>query len=164
MSAINTDPVSGGTLRWLHGNNEGEIIDAWHPALQADEAANDSDKTFTVTATEEWQIQSIWVELATTATAGNRQLVVEIQDGSSDVIFQVRAGVTQAASLTYYYAFGPNLVDLTAVRDSDYVSTPMPPLVLPAGYIVRIYDNNAVDAAADDMVCQMIVNARDEIL
>jgi len=164
MSGVNTDPVSGGTLRWLHGNNEGEIIDAWHPSLQADEAANDSDKTFTVTATEEWQIQSIWVELATTATAGNRQLVIEIQDDSADVIFQVRAGAVQAASLTYYYAFAPHLVDLTAVRDSDYLMTPFPALVLPAGYIIRIYDSKAIDAAADDMVCQVLLNVRDEII
>ncbi|KPJ87111.1 MAG: hypothetical protein AMJ53_18615 [Gammaproteobacteria bacterium SG8_11] len=156
--------VAYGRIRWLHGNNEGEIIDAWHPGLQADEAANDSDKTFTVTATEEWQIQSIWVELATSGDVGNRQLVIEIQDSGSDVIFQVRAGAVQAASTTYYYAFGPHLIDLTAVRDTDYLSTPMPALILPAGYIVRIYDNNAVAAAADDMVCQMLVNVRDEII
>jgi len=155
MTATNTQADGSGTTSWLHGNTDGEIIDAWHPSLQVEEAANDSDKSFTVTASEEWRIQSIWVELTSTATAGNRQLVIELQDSSNDVIAQVRAGVTQAASLTYYYLFAPNVVDLTAVRDTDFVSTTMPSWVLAAGYIIRIYDNNAVDAAADDMVVQI---------
>ena len=137
------------------------LPDDWHPSLQADETANDSDKTFTVPASTEWQVLWIWVELATTATVGARQLVVQLQDSASDVIGEVRVGATQAASLTYYYQIGPGIADHTALRDTDYLMTPhMPTIVLPAGYIVRVYDNNAVDAAADDMVIQMMVAER----
>ena len=46
------------------------------PQLQADEAANDSDKSFTVPAGRMWELTSIWVELVSTATVGNRQMVV----------------------------------------------------------------------------------------
>lgn len=135
--------------------------DTWTPSLQADETADDSDKTFTVPADTEWQLLSIWVEYTSTATAGTRQLVVEIQDSSNDVIGQIRAGATQAASLTYYYQFAAGMADLTAVRDTDYLMCPLPPTwILPAGYKVRVYDNNAIDAAADDMIVQMIVAGR----
>lgn len=132
------------------------ITDTWTPALTSDEAANDSDKTIAVTAGQAWHLLWLWVELASTATAGNRQIVVEFQDAANDVVGQLRAGAVQAASLTYYYMFAPALADLTALRDTDYLMTPMPPtMILNAGYQIRVYDNNAVDAAADDMVLQL---------
>ena len=127
----------------------------WTVALVSDEAANDSDKTLTVTAAQLWHLLWIWVELTTTATVGDRQIVIELQDTANDVIFQVRAGVTQAASLTYYYCFAPSMADLTPVRDTDYLMTPLPPTVLlPAAFQIRVYDNNAVAAAADDLIIQ----------
>ena len=137
------------------------VADDWHPDLQVDEAANDSDKTFTVPADTEWYICWIWVEYASTATVGVRQLVVQLQDDAADVIGEIRMGLAQAASLTRYYQIGPSLGDLVAARDGDWLMTPlMSTTVLPAGYVVRVYDNNAVAAAADDMVVQMMVMAR----
>jgi len=56
--------------------------------------------------------------------------------------------------------FGSALADLVVFRDTDYLMTPLPPIVLEAGDIVRIYDNNAVAAAADDMIVQMQIAAR----
>ncbi len=143
-------------------NADAQIIvdDGWSPSLQADETEDDSDKTFTVPASTRWRIQSIWVEYASSADAGDRQLCIEIQDDSSDVILQVRPGQTQAASETRYYALAPHITELAAFRDTDYLSTILPSLELGAGYVVRVYDNNAVAAAADDMVIQMLVEAR----
>jgi len=137
------------------------VTDAWSLVLRADEAADDSDKSFTVGASTEEQVLWLWVELATTATVGDRQIVVELQDSAADVIAQWRAGAVQAASLTRYYCFAPSNADLTAFRDTDYLMTPIPPtIILPAGYIIRVYDNNAVAAAADDLVLQMMVARR----
>lgn len=137
------------------------ISDTWRSDLQSDETANDSDKTFTVPADTEWQILWIWVEFTSTGTAGARQLVVQLQDSGSDVIGEVRVGTTQAASLTYNYMIASSLADLTALRDTDWLMTPFPPTtVLEAGDKIRIYDNNAVDAAADDMVIQMGIATR----
>ncbi|MBU2177436.1 MAG: hypothetical protein KJ556_20280 [Gammaproteobacteria bacterium] len=132
----------------------------WLAALSADEAADDSDKTFTVTAAQEWQIQSIWVELTSSADAGNRQLCVELQDSASDVIGQWRAGAVQAASLTRYYMFSQAPLDLTAFRDTDYLCTPIAPLTLPPGYKIRVYDKAAIAAAADDMIIQLAYQYR----
>jgi len=126
----------------------------WVVEYFSEETLNDSDKSFTVPADTEWQILSLWVELTTTGTAGDRQLVIQTQDGSADVTGEpIRVGVTQAASLTYKYMLGPALADLTALRDTDWLMSPIPPtLILPAAHVLRVYDNNAVDAAADDMI------------
>lgn len=132
----------------------------WTPSLQADEAVDDSDKSFTVPASTEWWIQSIWVELTTSADVGNRQMCIELQDNAADVIFRVKTGAVQAASLTRNYALAPHLPDLTAFRDTTYLSTPFPDIVLPAAYIIRVYDSAAIAAAADDMVVQILLKTR----
>ena len=137
------------------------VVDTWVPTLRADEAADDSDKSFAVPASTYEQVLWIWVELTTTATVGDRQIVVELQDSAADVIAQWRAGAVQAASLTRYYCFAPANADLTAFRDTDYLMTPIPPtIILPAAYIVRVYDNNAVAAAADDLIVQYMCARR----
>ena len=155
----NTKPDSSGVDYWISVNDDGKTraVEGYIAAVQADEAANDSDKKITVPADTAWIIQSIWVELITTADVGDRQLVIEIQDASDDVVAQFRAGAVQAESLTRYYMFAPQLVGMDAFIDTDYLTTPIPPLMLPAGYDVRIYDNAAIAAAADDMVVQMMV-------
>jgi hypothetical protein len=86
---------------------------------------------------------------------GDRQITVQIQDGSADVIAEFRAGIIQAESLTRNYLFAPGVADLTAFRDTDYLSTPIPELILPAAYIIRVYDNAAEDPAADDMIVHL---------
>ena len=137
------------------------VVDTWVPTLLADETADDSDKSFVVPASTYEQLLWVWVELTTTATVGDRQMTVEIQDSGADVIGQWKAGVVQAASLTYKYCFAPANADLTAVRDTNYISTPLPPtVILPAAYIVRVYDSAAVAAAADDMIVQIMVATR----
>lgn len=125
--------------------------------LQAEETADASDKAFAVPAREIWQILWIWIELITDATVGDRQLELLVRDGSDDTILQLHVGAVQAASLTRNYLLAPGLADLTAFRDTSFLMTPLPPLMLPGGYDLRIYDNNAVAAAADDMIVQMMV-------
>jgi hypothetical protein len=130
-------------------------------SLQADEAADDSDKTLTVPAAMSWEIQSIWIELTTTATVGNRQVAIRLTDSADDVIAEVAAGVVQAESLTRNYLFGPGLPDLTSFRAGDLLMTPLPPLVLPTGYKIRVLDTAVVAAAADDMIVQALVTERE---
>jgi len=138
-----------------------EVVDTWSPLLIPDETANDSDKSFTVPANYMYQVLWIWVELTSDATVGNRQMTIELQDNAADVIGRWKAGAVQAASLTRNYCFGPSNADLTAFRDTTFLMTPIPPtVVLPAGYIIRVYDSAAVAAAADDMVVQLMVARR----
>lgn len=128
----------------------------WQIALTSDETADDSDKEFTVPSDEEWQLTRVWIELTTTATAGDRQLVLEIQDSESDVIGQpVRVRVVQAASLTRYYEISIAARDDSSAYDTDFISQSLPAIMLSAGQKLRVYDNNAVDAAADDMIVQI---------
>ncbi len=130
--------------------------DTWTVAHTQDETADDSDKEFAVTAAQLWQILFVWVEFTTTADAGDRQIVLQFQDGAADVIGEIRAGIVQADTITRNYMFAPALADLEAFRDTDFLMTPLPPtLLLPATYVLRVYDNNAVQVAADDMIVQI---------
>ena len=138
-----------------------EVVDTWSPLLIPDETVDDSDKSFTVPANYMYQVLWIWVELTTTATVGNRQMTIELQDNAADVIGRWKAGAVQAASLTRNYCFGPSNADLTAFRDTTFLMTPIPPtILLPAAYIIRVYDSAAVAAAADDMVVQLMTARR----
>jgi hypothetical protein len=142
------------------GDNRALISLDWTPSLEVDEAADDSDKSFTVPADTEWRILWIWVELVTAANVGNRNMEIQIQDAAADVVGRTVAGVVQAASLTRHYLFASNATELAAFRDTDYLSTIMPEWYLPEGYIIRVWDNKAIAAAADDMVIQMMVLER----
>jgi hypothetical protein len=162
MAAGNTQANGSGSPLWLLVDLLGRlrIHNDWYPNLSSDVADNDSDKIITVASGYEWIIQSIYVKLTSTATAGNRQLTLEIQDDSSNVVAVYKVGVVQAASNTYHYMLSPNAAELTAVRSSSYISTLIPALHLTAGYKIRIYDSAAVDAAADDMHIQLLVQRR----
>ena len=139
------------------------IVDGWEIETLALEGANDSDKHVTVPANTLYQVLWVWVELTTSATVGNRQVAVEIQDAAADVIGQVRVGQVQAASLTRYYMLAPALADHLAFRDTDYLMTPMPStLILGPQQVLRVFDQNIIDVNADDMVVQIQIASRAE--
>lgn len=154
--------ISGDSFeQWAgDGENRGKVTLDWTPVLEDDEGLNDSDKTLTVPADTEWWIQSIWVEFISTAAGGNRQIEVQILDGAADVIGEIKVSTVQGASITRYYMLSKHLADLAAFRDTDWLMTPIPDLILPAGFGIRIWDNAAIDAAADDMVCQVMTMQR----
>ena len=132
--------------------------------LEADETVDDSDKTITVPNGKKWRILWIWIEFTTTATTGNRRLRIDIRDTSNDVILAIISPFVQAESNTYFYVvlpggFTPN----TSAESGVQGYLPMPrELILPSGYNIRIYDQNAVDASADDLIIQMAVLEVDE--
>lgn len=136
------------------------VHDDWAPVLVADVTDNDSDKTVTVPASTQYQPLSILVDLTTSADVGNRQLAVLVTTAADVVIAEARAGIVQAASLTRRYVIGVGQPDMEAFRDTDLLATTLPVLVLPAAYKIRVYDNNAVAAAADDMHVQLLVMSR----
>lgn len=136
------------------------VADDWHPVEISDVTENSSNKALTVPASSEYMPLAIHVTLTTTATVGNRQLVVELRDASDNVIASTRAAVVQAASLTRKYVFGVGMDRLWSFLDTDYLSTPLPVVKLAAGYDIHVYDKAAVDAAADDMIVRGNVDAR----
>jgi hypothetical protein len=137
------------------------VSESWRAALVEDESLNSSNKSFVTPAGTERQILWIWVEFTSTATVGNRQLCVRFADQLGDIIGSVRAGIVQAASLTRNYMFAPALADLTAFRDTSYLMTPLPAImILPPGFIVQVYDSAAIDAGADDIDVKMLIASR----
>lgn len=132
-----------------------------NPILQEDETENDSDKTFTVPAGKIWDICWVFVELTSTATAGNRQFTIRFLGPDDDVIAEFFAAVTQAASLSYkYMCVEGNYHEAALVVYS--IEVPMPlHSILPAGFKMQVLDSNAIAAAADDMIVHMMVNEWD---
>ncbi len=156
----------GATLIDTSGNVVGtassglSVTDTWTPTVIADIADDDSDKTLTVPASTTWQPLALHITLTTTATAGNRQLAVLFTTADDAVLAEVRPSVVQAESLTRTYSLALGVPDDLVFYDTDLLRTPLPLMMLPAGYKIRVYDNNAVDAAADDLHIQLTVLAR----
>lgn len=125
--------------------------------LQADAATNDSDKTLTVPAGRQWAVKSLYAALVSTATVGNRQLDVLFTDAADSPIAKAVAGAVQAASLTREYIFAPSNPQETAFTNGLMFRALPDRLVLPAGYKIRIYDSAAIDAAADDLTVNLLV-------
>ena len=123
----------------------------WYLSLAKDTDANDTSKDFV--AQGDWQLLAVRVRLVTTATAGNRLVTMQIYDDSdaTNVLLEMRSGVAQVASKDYSYYFAPGLSRLTSVYDSDYVSCPIPNIMLHNHQMLRICDLAAVAADSDDM-------------
>lgn len=127
-----------------------------------DATANDSDKIVltapnTNTNRKLIEILQVHVVLTSTATVGNRQLVMHIQDDTDTIVADYHAGAVQAASLERHYAFAQGVYRETSFVDgSIQVPFPVEGTVLLPGWDLRIYDSGAVDAAADDMTVDVI--------
>ena len=128
----------------------------------ADATLNDSDKTLTVPANAQWRLASVYAQLITTATAGNRQVDILCTDASDNEIAKFVAGAVQAASLTRTYVFAPLHPQETAFTNTLMLRALAGDLVLPAGYKVRVFDSAAIDAAADDMTVRLLVEEMTE--
>jgi len=140
-------------------SREALLSPAGAPSLLVDEALNDSDKTFVVPAGSMYDIAWVYVELTTTADVGNRLVMVEIQDSKGDVVAQVSAAAVQAASLSHEYTFGQGLTQYDS-GDATKHHLPLPRLVLPQFFKLRVYDATAVAATADDMNVQLMCSCR----
>ncbi len=122
------------------------------PYLESETTTNDSDKTITVSANERWEVRVIRVKFIADNSASNRRLAIRFTDDSNVVLFEMRAGVEQALNTTRYYHFGVGLPDMTAWRDSDLLTTPIPAMgALEESWKIRVWDKEAQAVAADDM-------------
>lgn len=123
-----------------------------------DATLNSSNKSWVVPNGETWKLMYGRCSLITTATVGNRQIVLEIQDASANIVFSAEAGAVQAASLTREYEFMQGVYRETAfIVNSIQFPIPQDCLLLP-GWTLRIYDSATVDAAADDMTVAFTYN------
>jgi hypothetical protein len=142
---------------------EGKIVARTQPAgtptWVRDATLNDSDKSFTVPANKRWYLKAIHMEVAATATVGNRLMTVTFSNGTNNIWSSLFVGPT--AAQTGVMKLFPNAQDsstvgvvstLTPNNPNTAYKSAIPEMVLPAGSIIRAYDTAAIDAAADDMI------------
>lgn len=139
-------PWGKGTPKWGYNNT-----------------ANASSKTVTVPTGKIWDLRMVFAELTTTASAGNRLLMMYITNGTN-TIYAGQASAAIAASkvgqlIMYfgenYFAAGDvnrKLSATTANADVSKHHCTAAKCYLPAGYTFVVCDSAAIDANADDMV------------
>lgn len=130
------------------------------PKWVRDATLNDSDKSFTVPAGKIWDMRSIDGLILATAAVGNRVLIITITDGT-DVLWVSNYTGSIAASqygfISANVAQGSTTTNLVppwnnpTLNVNVAVQSPLPNHILPAGYVIRVYDRAAIDAAADDL-------------
>lgn len=121
--------------------------------------AADAVLTETVDDGEVWRLLSMRFDLATSATAGSRQIVVTIKDAST-TLFQLVCSVTQAASLTYTYQVQPitSVSNLTINDTARGIIIPMPDVLLPAGTEIEVSAINT-QTGDDFTAAELLVEA-----
>jgi hypothetical protein len=120
-----------------------------------------NNKLFQTPPNYEWQICWIWCEYTTGAVVGNRQLSARIENAAGITIgILCRTGITQAASLTYKYLLAPAVPDMGALRDTDYLTCPIPPTsFVIGGQSIRVLDNKGI-SNLDTLVVYMQIAYR----
>ncbi len=119
---------------------------------------DDSDKTLTVPANTLWRVQFVYVKLISTSTVGNRQMRLEIGDGTNLLWFK-NFGAVQAASLTrHYYAAADYTSDEGSFDSGGRIRLRLDAHWLLPGFTLRAYDSAAIAAAADDMELYVVVD------
>jgi hypothetical protein len=125
-----------------------------------DATLNDSDKSFTVPANKRWNVRYIHGEITCTATVGNRSLAIIINDGTNNVLAAPKTANITASQTGVINAYSDGGIFATTAGYVPLLSAATPnvgtaasigAMILPAGYVIRVYDFAAVDAAADDM-------------
>jgi hypothetical protein len=136
----------------INTNNFSEVVSVIAPIYNVkDKTPNNSDKTWTVPANELWHFNSACVQLATSATAGNRVMAIYMMDPEGDAVKHLTCGITQAANTTVFYCFNQGTFRETAVVNSA-VHSPVPwDFFIPGGYGLRFLDTAAIAPTADDM-------------
>ena len=129
-------------------------------------ASGGADKSITVPQDREYKIDVLKALFTTASGAGTHQLYLTVDRGDSaagdtEPYIDVRAGLTQAQSLSYYYDFAPDVPLSTAVSDTDQVYVPIPDVWLPSGWVIRLFDQSAVATSDDVLEIKALVKIRD---
>lgn len=120
---------------------------------------NDSNKLIIVPDGKQWKILYGIITLVTTATAGSRRMNFRILEGTVE-LHRVQAVNAQIASTTERYSIGQYGDSLEAVAGLHYLPIPLN-MILNPGFSIRIQDSNSIDAAADDLTIQIVVEETD---
>ena len=124
-----------------------------------------ANKTLTVPTDRYWRIMSLRATLVSAAAVGNRRVAMTIDrnaTGDTEPYIEIRAGVDQAASVTRYYVFSPNVDRLAAFADTDWLVNPIPDIELPPNTVIRVYDQADIGTtdAPDDLDLRALIQVR----
>ncbi len=138
------------------------MVSEWTSLELEGTADTDNILDFTVPASTEYHVMSIYVTFDPDSDVGDsdRQLEVQVLDNDSDVVARFVTGAVQPVGPTYDYVLAPGVIDITSVRDTNYMSTPIPAtLILPAAFRLRVFDNKAAPGG-DSIVVRAMVQQR----
>lgn len=100
---------------------------------------------------EEQRLLWVHVVYTSTATVGNRQIVLQVKNSDGNVIYDAHAGAVQAASNVYHYEFMQGIYRETSFIDSA-INVPVPvDFIIPPGSTIVVYDSANI-AVGDSMV------------
>jgi len=119
------------------------------PTWVRDATLNDSDKSFTVPVGKIWKMNGIYYLLAASATVGNRVPKISIApDGTNYLAWFTGLAVAASATATGMMTFDGITDDFVNMFT---ISQGVMPVILNAGSVIRVWDNAAIDPAADDL-------------
>jgi len=97
-------------------------------------------------------LNSACCQFTSNATVGNRQIVLQILDSASNVMYQFSAGIVQAASLVRIYCFMSGVAREAAFVNGE-LNIPIPfDAIVPQNGSVKVFDSANVAAGGDTMV------------
>jgi len=129
----------------------------------SDTTAASNDKSFTVPTNRLWVLKSARCVLTSSDTVANREIQLTVDPaitGDTLPYIDVRAGVVQAASLTYYYQFFHGASRITTIADTDWLSVQLPDAELQPGSVIRIFDSVNADASSDQLDIKLMIESR----
>lgn len=127
-------------------------------------ASGTNDVSFTAASGKEWRVKNVRVSLVASATAGTRQIVVQLIE-SATVYATFYMGCTQIESETRVYEFYPGAPDSVTFRADTVAYHPLPiDLIMPQGMSFRVFDLNNADATSDAMTVRYLVDVRTNTL
>lgn len=101
-------------------------------------------------------LQSIYASYISSASAGNRQIYLDVLSGAT-VIFRGIALSTQAAFLTYQYNAIPAVPNES---HTTWFQICLPhDFILKNGWTIKVYDQANIDNAGDAITTQMLFRA-----
>lgn len=137
-------------MAWVKASEETVQQGAPRCVAVSEKVFNSSNKTLSLAEIvallgvgSRFDVDSVRVEIAATASPGDdRIIVLQLEDESGDVIWQIEAATVAAANGTTIYEFAPGLVTLDG---SAVKHEPLPSwLAITDGLVLRIYDEAAV--------------------
>lgn len=143
------------------------------PKYITDFTTNDNDKSFPVPDGKVWDLSYVRGDMTASAVVGNRTLAVVITLPNNQHIHASLPTAPIAASASGGIMAGKSITTGTAPRrklpsggtNAVQVNDSLPiNMLLPAGYIIRVYDYANIDGAGDNLMIALHVIEYDAAL